>query len=95
MEMSIGEERVPFETMASSVNSQAPFSLPALKMAARVLISNEIVELSIVKGSVNINSEDVDDIPILAAVATYIRRDLQRSQGINEKIFYHYTRSMN
>ena len=31
LEMFIGEERVPFETIASSFHSQAPFSLPAFR----------------------------------------------------------------
>ena len=55
-----------------------------------MLILNEIVELSMEEESL-INSEDDDDTPILAAVATYMRHDLRRNQGFFENILPLYS----
>ena len=53
-------------------------------MAAQLLWLNEIVELSLEEESL-VNSENDDDIPILAVVTTYMRRDLhQKSKKICE-----------
>ena len=51
---------------------------PKYKMAAQLLLSNEL-DFSLEEESL-VNSDD-DDIPILAAAATYMRRDLHRNQG--------------
>ena len=45
-----------------------------------MLILNEIVELSVEEEDL-LNSEDDDNTPILAAAATYMRRDLHRNEG--------------
>ena len=55
-----------------------------------MLILNEIEELSMEEESL-INSEDDDDTPILAAVATYMGRDLHRNQGYFENILPLYS----
>ena len=75
-EMFIGEERVSLDTRVPSI--PAPFSVRCIphqkyKMAAQLLWLNEIVELSLEEESL-VNSENDHDIPILAVVATYIRR---------------------
>ena len=54
-------------------------------MTAQLLWLNEIVELSLEEESV-VNSKNDHDIPILAAVATYMRRDLRQNQGFYENI---------
>ena len=59
-------------------------------MAAQILILNKIVELSMQEESL-INSEDYDDTPNLAAVATYMRHDLHRNQGVFENILPLYS----
>ena len=92
-EMFIGEERDPFGT--HSIHSQAPFSIQCIlhqkyKMAAQLLWLNEIVELSLEEESL-MNSKNDDDIPILAAVATYMRCDLHQNQGFYENILPQYT----
>lgn len=80
--------------------SQVPFVLspsyfpPNFKMAVQMLILNEIVELSVEEES-PFNSED-DDTPIIAAVATHLRRNFHRNcLFCFENIYCHYLRSMN
>ena len=55
-----------------------PHSARKFKMAARVLMLDEIVELSMEEESL-INRSDDDDIAIPAAVATCMRRDLHQN----------------
>ena len=55
------------------------YFLPKYKMAAQLLLSNEKLDFSLEEESL-VNSDD-DFIPILSAVATYMRRDLHRKQG--------------
>ena len=51
-------------------------------MVAQLLLLNEMLDLSLEEeGLVN---RDDDDIPILAAVATKMRRDLHRNKGFYE-----------
>ena len=52
---------------------------PKYKMEAQLLLSNEKLDFCLEEESL-VNSDD-DFIPILAAVATYMRRDLHRNQG--------------
>ena len=66
---------------------------PKYKMAAQLLLLNEMLDFSLEEESL-VNSDD-DDIPILAAVATYMRRDLHRNKGFFLKIFCLHIRSMN
>ena len=58
---------------------------PKYKMAAQLLLLNEMLDFSLEDESL-INSDD-DFIPILAAVATYMGRHLHRNQGFYESIF--------
>ena len=51
---------------------------PKYKMAAQLLLSNEKLDFSLEEERL-VNSDD-DFIPILAAGATYMRRDLHRNQ---------------
>ena len=64
---------------------------PKYKMAAQLLLLNEMLDFSLEEDSL-INSDD-DNIPILglAAVATYMRRDLHRNKGFYENILRAYT----
>ena len=85
--MFIGEERVPFDTR--SIHSQAPFSVRCIphqkyRMVAQLLWLNEIVELYLEEESL-LNSKNDHDIPILAAFATHMRRDLHQNQGFYKK----------
>ena len=91
--MFIGEGRVPFDTL---VPHSFPGSLhhlmyfpPKYKMAAQLLLLNEMLDFSLEEESL-VNSDD-DDITILAAVATYMRRDLHRNKGFYENILPAYT----
>ena len=59
-------------------------------MAAQMFILNEIVELSVEKEGL-LNLEDEDETPILAAVSSYMRRDLNRSEGFFENILPRYS----
>ena len=61
------------------------------KMAAQVWILNEIVELSAVEEEDLFISEDGDQALTLAAVSTYMRRDLNRSEGFSENIVPRYS----
>ena len=38
-----------------------------------------------------VNSENYDDIPILAVVSTYMRRNLYQNQGFYETIYPRFT----
>ena len=58
-------------------------------MAAQLLLLNEMLDFSLEEENL-VNSDD-DDIPILAAVATYMRRDLHRNKGFCENILPAYT----
>ena len=61
------------------------------KMAAQVWILNEIVELCAVEEEDLFISEDGDQALTLAAVSTYMRRDLNRSEGFSENIVPRYS----
>ena len=56
-------------------------------MAEQLLVLNEILDFSLEEESV-VNSDD--DIPILAAVATYMRRDLHRNKDFYENVLPTY-----
>ena len=58
-------------------------------MAAELLLLNEMLDFSLEE--VNLVNSDDDDIPILAAVATYMRGDLHRNKGFYENILPAYT----
>ena len=58
------------------------------KMTAQLLL-NEMLDFSLEEENL-VNSDD-DDIPILVAVATYMRRDLHRNKGFYENILPAYT----
>ena len=60
-------------------------------MAAQLLLLNEMLDFSLEEDSL-VNSDD-ENIPILglAAVATYMRRDLHRNKGFYENILRAYT----
>jgi len=58
-------------------------------MAAQLLLLNEMLDFSMEEGNL-VNSDD-DDIPILAAIATYMRRDLHRNKSFYENILPAYT----
>ena len=84
-----GEDCVPFDTsffhsFPGSVARLRSFPLN-FKMAAQMLILNEIVALSVEEEGL-LNSEDDDETPILATVSTYMTRDLNRSEGFFENI---------
>ena len=57
-------------------------------MAAQLLLLNEMLDFSLEKENL-VNSDD--DIPILAAVATHMRRDLHRNKGFYENSLPAYT----
>ena len=57
---------------------------PKYKMVEQLLVLNEILDFSLEEESV-VNSDD-DDIPTLAAVATYMRRDLHRNKDFYENV---------
>ena len=57
-------------------------------MAAQLLLLNEVLVFSLEEESL-VNSDD-DDIPILAAVATYMRCHLHRNKGFYENILLAY-----
>ena len=61
---------------------------PKYKMAAQLLLLNEMLDFSL-EEECFVNSDD-DDIPILAAVATYMRRHLPRNKGFYENILLAY-----
>ena len=61
------------------------------KTAAQVWILNEIVELSAVEEEGLFISESGDQALTLAAVSTYMRRDLNRSEAFSENIVPRYT----
>ena len=81
--MLIGERRVPFDTLVLFI----PGSLhhPKYKMAAQLLLLNEMLYFSLEEECL-FNSDDDDDIPFLAAFATYMRRHLPRNKGFYENI---------
>ena len=92
-EMFIGERRVPFDTLVPFIpRLPSPSDVfPAkYKMAAQLLL-NEMLDFSLEEESSLVNSDDDDDIPILAAVATYMRSDLHRNKGFYENILPVYT----
>ena len=62
---------------------------PKYKMAAQLLLLKEMRHFSLEEESL-VNSEE-DDIPILAAVATYMRRNLYRNKDFRENILPAYT----
>ena len=62
---------------------------PKYKMAAQLLLLNEMLDFSLEEERL-VNSDD-DDILILAAAATYMRRNLHRSKGFYENILPTYT----
>ena len=67
-----------------------PIYFPLIyKMAAQLLLLNEMLDFSLEEENL-VNSDD-DDIPILAAVATYTRRDLHRNKGFYENLLPAYT----
>ena len=55
-------------------------------MVAQLLWLNKIAKLSLEEESL-VNSKNDDNIPMLAAVANYMRRDLHQNQGFYENIF--------
>ena len=55
---------------------------PKYKMGAQLLLLNEILDFSLEEESL-VNSDD-DNIPILAAVATYMWLDLHKNKGLME-----------
>ena len=57
-------------------------------MAAQLLWLNKIVKLSLEESLVNSKN---DDIPILAAVANYMRSDLHQDKGFYENILPQHT----
>ena len=57
-------------------------------MAAQLLLLNEMLDFSLEEERL-FNSDD-DDIPFLAAVATYMRRHLSRNKGFYENILLAY-----
>ena len=57
-------------------------------MVAQLLLLNEMVDFSLEKECL-VNSDD-DDIPFLAAVATYMRRHLPKNKGFYENILLAY-----
>ena len=59
-------------------------------MAEQLLVLNEILDFSLEEDSVVVNSDD-DDIPTLAAIATYMRREIK----ISMKMFCLHIESMN
>ena len=61
---------------------------PKYKMVAQLLLLNEMLVFSLEEENL-VNSDD-DDIPILAAAATYMRRDLHRNKGFYENILPTY-----
>ena len=63
--------------------------LPKYKMAAQLLLLNEMLDFSLEEDSL-VYSDD-DDIPILAAVATYMRHHLHRNKDFYENILLAYT----
>ena len=63
---------------------------PKYKMAAQLLLLNEMLDFSLKEESL-VNPDDDDLIPILAAIATYMRRDLHRNQRFYENILPAYT----
>ena len=90
-EMLIGERRVPFDTLVPFIpgSLHRPMYLsPKYKMAAQLLLLNEILDFSLEEECL-FNSDD-DDIPFLAAVATYVRRPLPRNKGFYQNILLAY-----
>ena len=95
--MLIGERRVPFDTLVPFILGclhRPMYFPPKYKMAAQLLLSNEMLDFSLEEECL-VNSDD-DDIPFLAAVATCMRRHLPRNKGFYENICLHISlRSMN
>ena len=58
------------------------------KTAAQLLLLNEMLDFSLEEERL-FNSDD-DDIPFLAAVATYMKRHLPRNKGFYENILLAY-----
>ena len=58
-------------------------------MVAQLLWLNETLVLSLEQESL-VNSKNDDDIAILAAAATYLRRDLHQNQAFYENILPRY-----
>ena len=90
-EMLIGERRVPFDTLVQFIPGslhRLMYFPPKYKMVAQLLLLNEMLDFSLEEECL-VNSDD-DDIPFLAAVATYMRRNLFRNKGFHENILPSY-----
>ena len=85
-EMLIGERRVQFDTLVPFI----PGSLfPAeIQNGGTTVIVERMLDFSLEEEGL-FNSDD-DDIPFLAAVATYMRRHLPRNKGFYENILLAY-----
>ena len=91
LEMLIGERRVPFDTLVPFIPGslhRPVYFPPKYKMAAQLLLLNEILDFSLEEECLS-NSDD-DDIPFLAAFATYMRRPLPRNKGFYQNILLAY-----
>ena len=89
--MFIGEERVPFDTLVPfipRVPSPSDVFPAKIQTGGTTLVLTEILDFSLEEESV-VNSDD-DDIPTLAAVATYMRRDLHRNKDFYENVLPTY-----
>ena len=89
--MPIGERRVPFDTLVPFIpgSLHRPMYFPLkYKTAAQLLLLNEMLDFSLEEERL-FNSDD-NDIPFLAAVATYMWRHLPRNKGFYENILLAY-----
>ena len=89
--MFISEGHVPFDTLVHSFPGslhRPMYFPPKYKLAAELLLLSEMLDFSLEEESL-INSDDSFFL-ILAAVATYTRRDLHRSKGFYENILPAY-----
>ena len=90
-EMVIGERRVPFDTFVPFIPGSLHCPMyfpPKYKMAAQLLLLSEMLDFSLEEECL-FNSDD-DDIPFVAAVATYMRRPLPRNKGFYQNILLAY-----
>ena len=83
-----------FHLTHTSHSSQAPFTIRYVscqntKWRPQLLLLNKMLDFSLEEESL-VYSDD-DDIPILAAVATYMRRPLHRNKDFYENILLAYT----
>ena len=96
-EMLIGERRVPFDTLVPFIPGslhRPMYFPPKYKIAAQLLLLNEILVFSLEEEYL-VNSDD-DDIPFLAAFATYMRRHRPRNKVFMKIFCLHISlRSMN